>query len=316
MNKLISVIVPVYNSEKTIKKCLQSILNQSYSNYEILVIDNCSSDNSRQIIKEMQKEDKRIKYFFTPIKGVSNARNLGLSKATGFYISFVDSDDYISDDFFKELVNLIDEKDINLSMVNYEEVLFEQKNYDNTTKVDAKKVLANDMIKFILLSKSFYRGFTCNKLFFNSIIKDNKIRFSSELSYLEDMEFVINYLLQIDYTMVSNKKMYYYVQHDNSASRGLTTESLSMFNSIHKIEKSLPEKYSDEINYLYTDMYLMILSWSIVRLKFNLLKELRKVPFNRKKFISYKKSFNSNFKNQIKLLFLKLYIFFTKGVML
>ena len=95
---IITVIIPVYNSEKYLEKTIKSILEQTYNNYEIILIDNGSTDNSAEICKKYQEKDKRVKVYIQSKKGVSNARNMGIEKATGGVICFVDSDDYIKKD--------------------------------------------------------------------------------------------------------------------------------------------------------------------------------------------------------------------------
>lgn len=106
---LLSVIVPNYNKGKYIKHCIKSILDQSYAFFELLIVDDCSSDDSRQIINEMKNQDPRIRIFFLPEnKGVSNARNVGLQNAKGEYITFIDSDDiYLNADKLKNEMNII-----------------------------------------------------------------------------------------------------------------------------------------------------------------------------------------------------------------
>ena len=104
---MISVIIPVLNGEKEIKKSLQSIMNQSYKNIEIVVIDNGSTDNTVKIIKELQGIDNRIKLFISKLKGVSNARNLGLKKSMGDYIMFVDADDTIDENMLTRMLQII-----------------------------------------------------------------------------------------------------------------------------------------------------------------------------------------------------------------
>ena len=103
LNELISIIVPVYNVEKYLKKCIDSILNQTYSNIEILLIDDGSTDNSGIICDNFKKRDSRIKVVHKKNSGVSSTRNYGLDLATGKYISFVDSDDFVECDFIENL---------------------------------------------------------------------------------------------------------------------------------------------------------------------------------------------------------------------
>ena len=103
MDKMISVIIPIYNMEKYLDRCINSITEQSYKNIEILLINDGSTDNSLKICKKFQKEDERIKFFSMNHQGVSIARNLGIEKAKGKYIMFIDSDDWIEKDTIKNL---------------------------------------------------------------------------------------------------------------------------------------------------------------------------------------------------------------------
>ena len=103
-DKLISIIVPIYNKEKYISKCLDSILQQDYYNFEIIIIDDGSTDNSSHIVKDYCSKNKNIKYYFQTNQGVSAARNKGLDLVSGEYIIFIDADDYISKKFISNFV--------------------------------------------------------------------------------------------------------------------------------------------------------------------------------------------------------------------
>ena len=117
MNKqdLISVIVPVYNVENYLKRCLDSIINQTYQNIEIILIDDGSTDNSGNLCEDYKKIDNRIKVVHKTNGGLSDARNTGIKKAKGKYITFVDSDDYVEYDYVEYLYNLIKKYDTNIS---------------------------------------------------------------------------------------------------------------------------------------------------------------------------------------------------------
>lgn len=104
-NEKVSVIVPIYNSQKTLNDCIKSVLNQTYKNFELILIDDGSSDNSRYICEEYERIDQRVKVFFQQNSGPSVARNVGIGNATGKYILFVDSDDYIENDMLYELIH-------------------------------------------------------------------------------------------------------------------------------------------------------------------------------------------------------------------
>lgn len=114
MDKMISVIIPIYNMEKYLDRCINSITEQSYKNIEILLINDGSTDNSLKICKKFQKEDERIKFFSMNHQGVSIARNLGIEKAKGKYIMFIDSDDWIEKDTIKTLYENIKNNDMSI----------------------------------------------------------------------------------------------------------------------------------------------------------------------------------------------------------
>lgn len=110
MNPLISVIVPIYNVEKYLARCVDSIVNQTYKDFELILVDDGSPDNSGKICDEYAKKDSRIKVVHKKNGGLSDARNAGMAVATGEYISFIDSDDYVSDDFFECLLDVMNKK--------------------------------------------------------------------------------------------------------------------------------------------------------------------------------------------------------------
>ena len=110
-NELISIIVPIYNVEKYLRQCLDSIMNQTYRNFECLLINDGSSDNSEDICREYVSKDSRFRYFEKENGGVSSARNLGIEHSKGEYITFIDSDDWVDSDYLEVLYNsLVDER--------------------------------------------------------------------------------------------------------------------------------------------------------------------------------------------------------------
>ena len=115
MNK-VSIIIPVYNVEKEVKSCLESAINQTYENLEILVVNDGSTDDSKEICLSLAKQDKRIIYFEKPNGGLSDARNFGLERASGDYIFFLDSDDTIEKDCIETLCSLIEENQSDIAV--------------------------------------------------------------------------------------------------------------------------------------------------------------------------------------------------------
>ena len=204
MKPLISVIIPVYNREKYLHKCVNSVLTQTYANLEILLIDDGSTDNSRKILDDYAVKDSRVKVIYKNNGGVSSARNYGLKFAKGEYIGFVDSDDYIEPDMYEYLYNLITVYEGNISVCAVT---------DKPTLIKTQKPLAIPSIKaFTLLYKQSY---VCNKLFCARIIKN--IRFREDIIICEDMLFCFQAFVNANKIIYGPQKKYHYVNNINSA---------------------------------------------------------------------------------------------------
>ena len=115
----ISIIIPIYNGEKFIKKCLNSILNQTYKNWEVIIVNDGSTDNTELILKEYCEKDSRILSFNKKNSGVSDSRNIGIEKAVGDYITFVDCDDWIEEDTLEKIVAILQEKECDVLRYNH-----------------------------------------------------------------------------------------------------------------------------------------------------------------------------------------------------
>ena len=192
----VSVIVPIYNTEKYLPKCLDSILNQTHENLEIILVDDGSTDDSKKIADTYAKKDKRIKVIHQKNQGQSTARNTGLEKATGDFISFVDSDDQIKPPFIESLLNLYTS---NTSLAvcghqyhwvkkNQSKNLYTSplrpRHHHETNKTYILKLLAKDG-----------RLYSCNnKLFKSPVIKKHHLTFDKKLNFAEDTKFVLDYL--------------------------------------------------------------------------------------------------------------------------
>lgn len=193
MNSLISVIVPVYKSEKYLERCVGSILSQSYSNLEILLIDDGSPDRCPDICDMFEAMDERVKVFHKANGGVSSARNIGIENAKGDYICFVDSDDFIPKNAIYDLLNGITKNNCQYVAGN-SSVLGRKKAKNGIT---AEKVIdynenPNDLLWYIRKNGSYSPW---SKLFDGSIIRENGIRFDENLKCSEDALFIRQYLL-------------------------------------------------------------------------------------------------------------------------
>lgn len=199
----ISVIVPVYNVEKYLKQCLDSIVNQTYKNLEIIIVNDGTKDNSMKIVEEYL-QDKRIKVINKENGGLSSARNIGIKEATGDYISFIDSDDYISLNMYEDLVKNINGEDI--IIFNYSRL------DDKTKKIVKNKYIKNN--KMIILDKKLNYLYSrielvCwNKIYKATFIKEKKINFLEIVN--EDVFWNIEVFYSAESVKILNQDYYYY----------------------------------------------------------------------------------------------------------
>lgn len=203
---LISVIVPVYNCEKYIAKTLNSLLNQSLENIEIICVDDKSNDNSLSIIKNYAKKDKRIKVIANKKNlGVSNTRNIALKKSSGNFIMFVDGDDYVSQDFCKKMYQTITKNNSNLAICNANVIL--DSNFNSTTrKVNLNRNYA------VSSSRTLW-----NKIFRKSLIDKYNLKFPMDVKGGEDAYFTTCYnQICNNKIAILNEKLYNYVIRNNS----------------------------------------------------------------------------------------------------
>lgn len=207
----ISIIVPVYNSEKYLDKCLNTLCNQTLKEIEIIMVNDGSTDNSEDIIKDRMKEDSRIKLYNKKNGGQASARNLGLTKAVGEYIAFIDSDDYVELDFCKKTYNVAKKNDIDIVCFDY----FITENDKDTYK----KILNGKKTGIISQKDYFFSGpGPCNKLFKRKFLIEAKFKFPEGI-ILEDYA-IIPSLAKFDPTLFYlNEALFHYVHTPTSTMR-------------------------------------------------------------------------------------------------
>lgn len=211
MEKLISIIVPVYNVEKYLEKCVKSIINQTYKNIEIILVNDGSKDNSGKICEQLKEKDNRIKIIHKENGGLSDARNAGLKIARGEYIGFVDSDDYIAEDMFETLYNLNKKYNSEISIVSYYEMyngkvisVRDTKKLEEMTKIEAIKELLMD---------TKIQSYAWNKLFKRELF--NNIEFPTNKNF-EDIATTLLLFEKANKVVLLEEPKYYYVRRDNS----------------------------------------------------------------------------------------------------
>lgn len=219
MGELISIIVPVYNVDKYLEKCVDSIINQTYKNIEIILVNDGSTDGSGQVCDYLAKKDSRIAVYHKENGGVSSARNLGLDNAQGDYIGFIDSDDYIDPDMYESLYDDLKKYNVDISMCGLYHVYANKKD-EQVDKVQNYIINSNDAINLVLDGK-FSAVTPGNKLYKKSLFLG--IRYDLNISIAEDALMIIKLLEQCRLISINTEKKYYYYHRENS----LTTSSFS-----------------------------------------------------------------------------------------
>ena len=246
---LISIIIPVYNVEKYIANCLESVINQTYNNIEIIIINDGSTDNSQSIINEYSKKDTRIKKFIKENGGLSDARNYGLDKANGTYVTFIDSDDSITTDYVEYLYNLIKMNDAEMSIASIK-VVANKKELDYGQNYKNKILSQKETLRRMVTEEGFTVG-AWAKLYKKNLF-DN-IRYPKG-DIFEEIATTYKLVLLCDDIPYGNKAIYNYYKRNGS-----------IINSEYNSKKLLRIKYShvmgDAILNKYNDLYIPVESY-------------------------------------------------------
>ena len=213
----LSLIVPVYNVEKYLPKCLESLTNQTLKDIEIICVNDGSMDNSLAILKEFASKDSRIRIIDNQHQGVAKTRNTGIEQSTGEYIGFVDSDDYIDIDFFEKLYNSATKSNSDIAIAS----ILKHKNFFNIYNAKYTKeetaITIQDKIKLCEDKKHFF-FYAWNKIYHSGFIKENNIKFSEGQIY-EDVMFAIKALYYSNKIISVYGTKYHYIEHENSLTK-------------------------------------------------------------------------------------------------
>ncbi|SHM51989.1 glycosyltransferase family 2 protein [Chryseobacterium polytrichastri] len=239
----VSIIVPVYNVENYLAKCLDSLMNQTLQNIEVLVINDGSKDNSEKIIQQYaQQYPEKIKAFSKENGGLSDARNFGIDRATGDFIGFVDSDDYVTETMFEEMVTLAEKYQSKMVICNIQKV-------DQHGNITQKLTQIPNMPEEIILKDNFsvfsdLSYFACNKLFQKELF-DQK-RFKKGVHF-EDIQLIPQLLLACENIAQTQNFHYQYLERTDSISKTHTEKGLDILKAVEDVE-SIFEKsqYSEK----------------------------------------------------------------------
>lgn len=229
--KKISIIIPVYNTKDDIKKCILSIVNQTYSNLEIICIDDGSFDGTEKIIDELAASDSRIKLIHQKNAGESNARNTGLKMAAGDYITFCDCDDWIDVDMYSTLVDAIERYNCDMAAASwYKETQHESKVITNHCEVVKDPFDRNQLLTYLYMRDS-YRGFAYmwDKLYKKEVLyraDGSMILFDENLKLGGDVLWLAEAALNCNKTIYIDRAFYHYNQRQQSGSHTKDTKKL------------------------------------------------------------------------------------------
>ena len=236
-NELISIIVPIYNAEKYLHECLNSIINQSYTNFEVLLINDGSTDSSGMICQEYVERDSRFRYFEKDNGGVASARNLGLERSGGAYITFIDSDDWVEFNYLEVLYTALKENDTDVAISTYkrfaQDDVFYLRSYskENDEFLNIGKRNRNSFLEILPklgeLDHSFYS--ISSKLIKREII--GNLLFDEQVSYAEDLNFFFHLYLGVESVVYVRDYTYIYRTHDAS-----TSQNFNELKALHELE--------------------------------------------------------------------------------
>jgi len=224
---LVSVIVPIYNSEKYLRRCIESIINQSYKNIEIILINDGSTDNSGEICDAYALDDKRIRVIYTKNNGPAAARNIGIENSKGSFIFFIDADDFIENNALNLLVESYNQHKADIVVGSFNKIRNSNSVYGHNGVFSSSKLLTKqDIIDYARCYLKKPNRFTLfayswGRLFKSSIIKNNNLLFNSDLHTFEDVAFNFEYLNCTNEVFFLKEAIYNHLIHDNYMSATL-----------------------------------------------------------------------------------------------
>lgn len=256
---LISIVVPVFNVEKYLTKCIESILNQDYENFELILVDDGSTDQSSLICDKYAKNDKRIKVIHNLNSGVSHARNAGINTSSGRYICFIDGDDFVKNDYISYMHRLIKQNNAEIAVCTKLGGNFSQK---KETHIAVNVDTGESAVKKIL---SYRVPIGCySKMFSADLLKKGNVRFYEDIKIGEGFNFNISCFLKANTVVFSTKQIYYYRRDNNSSAMSSYSadKARNQISSLDRIYLQIKDNYQtfkEEYRFAYwrtiSDLY-------------------------------------------------------------
>lgn len=263
MSPTVSIIVPVYNAEATIRRCVDSILEQAYTDFELLLVDDGSTDGSGAICDDYAAKDVRVQVVHKANSGVSATRNLALGRARGVYLQFLDSDDWITPDATSVLVHTAESHQCDLVIADFYRVVGER--VSRKGDIDEDGVLSREEYAAHMMENpaDFYYGVLWNKLYRRSIVEEHQLRMDPDISWCEDFMFNLEYIRYAESFCALQVPIYYYVKTKGSlANSNLTIArtvkmKLTVFEYYHQFFKTVLDEEEYERSRLKVYRFLL-----------------------------------------------------------
>ena len=298
-----SIIVPVYNVENELSKCIDSILGQSVEDFELILVDDGSTDRSREICDDYGKKDRRIKVIHKSNRGVSSARNSGLDIANGEYIVFVDSDDYVTEDYLEKLYN----PNVGMVLEGIKHIKVDRENYIILNNKSSGIFKINEeIINEIIESK--YINTVYSKMYHNNIIQKKNIRFREYMIMSEDTMFIIDYMKYIDNIEVKNDLIYNYIKYERETLSTFNEKSMYCLEEVDNyIEQNLLNNYGIKYSESFQKRKWHKYEWTIFQtinskeMSFTKKRNILKKVFKNKNYIKLVKNIDSYMPNDTQI---------------
>lgn len=271
----VSIIIPIYNAEKFISKCIESVLNQTYHDLEIILVNDGSTDETLKIIQQYQNKDERIKIIDKENAGVSDSRNRGIEIATGEYIAFADSDDWLELNMIEKMVNIIEQQNVDMVRCNYYknysnniQSLGEKYNPDIIDRILFKQDIQNKILTSILngTMPAYVYLLLVRKEFIKKVM-----RFNTNISMMEDTVFYVDLLQKVNKMYIYDEPLYHYFFNVNSLSRSpqyyiRNLNNLLLVNKLFKEILCENNAFNDNIEKIYNTMHMKSIENTFFRL--------------------------------------------------
>lgn len=304
-SNLISIVIPIFNAQKYLKECIDSVLSQTYKNIEIILVNDGSTDCSGKICDSYAEKDTRIKVIHNENQGVSVSRNIGIKEAKGLYITFIDADDFVSEQYIEILYKLIKNDNAEISMIGNDEQ-YEGKIIKTNRKI--RKILNSEEIIKMMLEEKYLSAVCWGKMYKKVLFEDQSLKFDKDMKIGEDLKLIIPIVekckkISIDMT----QNLYHYRLNEDSITQQTGKKELWIqeIELSKEIMKWIEEKYpriKDKGIQRYVRVNITFLVKMIKEKSENLPEEIRQVQNNIRtyKFIYFFRT-SSKIQDKIKL---------------